>query len=98
MNIIECKEIQRIQKHELIPTVIDHIFAICKNDANFTLKEDTTLIENKLSLVNTRLSKQEALEKQSSELKKGLLEKIKHIDDESFKLKYKILETLGSEM
>jgi len=98
MNIIECKEIQRIKKHDLIPTVIDHIFAICKNDSNFKLKDDTTLVESKLKLVNSKLSKQESLEEQSLKIKKELLEKIRYIDDESFKLKFKILETLGSEL
>lgn len=98
MNIIECKDIQRIKKHELIPTVIDHIFAICKNDINFKLKEDVSLVESKLSLINTKLSKQITLEEQSLKIKKELLEKISYIDNESFKLKYKILETLGSEI
>lgn len=98
MNIIECKDIQRIKKEELVPTVIDHIFAICKNDVNFTLKEDTSLIESKLAMVDKKLVKQEQLEKNSSKLKKDLLKRIENIDNESFELKYKILETLGSEI
>lgn len=98
MNIIECKEQVKINKQALIPTVIDHIFAICKNDVNFKLKEDSTLVENKLISINSKLSKQLDLEKQAKSIKKELQEKMKHIDDETFKLKFKILETLGSEL
>jgi hypothetical protein len=98
MNIIECAEITRIKKHELIPTIIDHVFTICKEDKNFKIKEDISFVESKLSLVNSKLEKQVKLSEQSDNIKKELLEKIRVIDDESFKLKYKILEFLGSEI
>jgi transposase len=98
MNIIECKEMQRIKKHELIPTVIDHIFTICKEDKNFTIQERIGKIDSRLTQANTQISKHKKLLNQSNKIKKELLEKIKAIDDESFKIKYKVLETLGSDI
>ena len=98
MIITECEEMSRIKKHELIPTVIDHIFTICKEDKNFTIKENINKIDKKLSSAKQQISKQQKLMNQSNTIKKDLLEKIKRIDDESFKIKYKVLETLGSEL
>jgi len=98
MNITECQEIKRIKKHELIPTVIDHIFTICKEDKNFNIKNDIGLVDKKLLIVKKKISRQKILMNKSDKIKKDLLEKIKRIDDESFKIKYKVLKTLGSEL
>ena len=98
MNITECEEITKIKKHDLIPTVIDHIFTICKEDKNFTIKKGSDRLDKKLSYIDKKLFKQESLVKQSNKIKTELIQKIKHIDDESFKIKYKVLETLGSEL
>jgi len=98
MIITECQEMKKIKKHELVPTVIDHIFTICKEDNNFTIKKSIEKIDKKLSIAKQQISKQKKLMEQSNNIKKNLLEKIKRIDDESFKIKYKVLETLGSEL
>ena len=98
MNITECTVNTQVNKDELIPTVLEHIFVICKEDKHFDLKEKNTVVDNKLNLVNSKLKKQNSLFEQSEKIKKDLLEKLKNIDDESFTLKYKILETLGSEI
>ena len=98
MIITECNHTKRINKDNLIPTVLNHIYAICKEDKHFKIKDETILIEGKLSLVNSKLKKQNVLLEQSNVIKSELLEKIRYIKDESFKLKYKILETLGSDI
>jgi len=98
MIINECEEMQRIRKHQLIPTVIDHIFTICKEDKNFSIKDNIAKIDKKLIIAKSHIKKQQKLMEQSDSIKKELLEKIKRIDDESFKIKYKVLETLGSEL
>ena len=98
MIINECEEMQRIRKHQLIPTVIDHIFTICKEDKNFSIKDNIAKIDKKLIIAKSHIKKQQKLMEQSDSIKKELLEKIKKIDDESFKIKYKVLETLGSEL
>mgnify|MGYP006863439661 CR=1 FL=1 len=98
MNIIECPEVTRIKKHDLIPTVIDHIFTICKEDKNFNVKENINNVDEKLVFVNKKISKQNSLIEQSNTIKNDLLVKIKKLDDESFRIKYKILESLGSEL
>ena len=89
---------KRIKKHDMIPTVIDHIFTICKEDKNFKISSDIEKIDKKLTRVNKKITKQKSLVEQSENLKTNLLNKIKRIDDESFKIKYKVLETLGSEL
>ncbi len=98
MNINECVEMKRIKKHDMIPTVIDHIFTICKEDKNFKISSDIEKIDKKLTVINKKITKQKSLVEQSENLKTNLLDKIKRIDDESFKIKYKVLETLGSEL
>ena len=98
MNINECVEMKRIKKHDMIPTVIDHIFTICKEDKNFKISSDIEKIDKKLTGINKKITKQKSLVEQSEDLKANLLNKIKRIDDESFKIKYKVLETLGSEL
>jgi len=98
MNINECVEMKRIKKHDMIPTVIDHIFTICKEDKNFKISSDIEKIDKKLTGINKKITKQKSLVEQSEDLKTNLLNKIKRIDDESFKIKYKVLETLGSEL
>lgn len=98
MIINECEEIKRIKKHNLIPTVIDHIFTICKEDKNFNIKKNIEEVDNKLSNLNKKLSKQKSLIEQSNGIKEDLLKKMKNIDDESFKIKLRVLETLGSEL
>lgn len=96
MVITECKEMDRIKKHNLIPTVIDHVFSICKEDKNFSIKTDNKITE-KIKEIDIKMKKQNSLLEQSSVIKKELLEKIKHLDNESFKIKFKVLESLGSE-
>jgi len=98
MNITECAEMKRIKKHDIVPTVIDHIFTICKEDKNFKISSNIEKIDKKLTGLNKKINKQKSLVEQSDSLKTSLLEKIKRIDDESFKIKYKVLETLGSEL
>jgi len=98
MIIIECSEMKRIKQHDLIPTVIDHIFTICKEDKNFSIKSNVGKIDKKLTIAESKIEKQKKLISQASMIKKELLEKIKRIDDESFTIKYKVLETLGSEL
>ena len=98
MNIIECKEMKRIKKHNLIPTVIDHIFTICKEDSSFDISNDIKSIDKKIIYADKKISKQKSLTEQASNIKKDLSKKIKRIDDESFKIKYRILETLGSDI
>jgi len=82
----------------MIPTVIDHIFTICKEDKNFKMSSNIEKIDKKLTGINKKITKQKSLVEQSENLKTNLLDKIKRIDDESFKIKYKVLETLGSEL
>jgi hypothetical protein len=98
MNITECKEMKRIKKHDMVSTVIDHIFTICKEDNNFNLSGNVEKIDKKVTDLNKKLTRQKSLIEQSDVLKANILDKIKRVDDESFKLKYKILETLGSEI
>jgi hypothetical protein len=99
MVITECKSNKsKIDKHTLIPNVIDHIFTICKEDKRFSISKSVSEIDVKITNAKQQILKQQRLINQSNDIKKGLLEKIKTIDDESFKIKYKVLETLGSDI
>jgi len=98
MNITTCEEFQKIKKHDIIPNVIDHIFTICKEDKNFNIESNVKIIDKKITEINKKISKQKFLIEKSNDIKNDLLKKIKRLDDESFKIKYKVLEILGSEL
>ena len=65
MIITECeKSSKRIDKRELIPNVIDHIFTICKEDKNVSINEGVAKIDKKIILAEQQISKQKKLLKQ----------------------------------
>ena len=93
MNIVVCEKI--INPQELLPQIIERIFAICKNDSHFELKDELKEIENKIENINNKISKQKKLMEQSVNLKKDMLERISILDDQNEKKQMKLLDSIG---
>ena len=93
MNIVVCEKV--INPQELLPQIIERIFAICKNDSHFELKDELKEIENKIENINNKISKQKKLMEQSVNLKKDMLERISILDDQNEKKQMKLLDSIG---
>jgi hypothetical protein len=86
------------KKKEILPEMIDKIFAVCKNDPNFHMKSKIEGIEKTSESIIVRLDKQKVLLKNGEEMEKNLLNKIDILDNNIFNMKSKLLESLGSEI
>lgn len=102
MKILANESYSRVKKtkkrKDLIPLIVDRIFLICKEDKNFSIRTELSQVDEKLKIVKGKLQKQNALLKQANELQENITEKAATLDDESFKIKVKVLESLGSEL
>jgi len=85
-------------KKEVLPEMVNKIFAICKNDPNFHLKSQIEDIEKVLEGVNIRLKKQNSLLENANSIEKELTKKISILDNNIYDMKSKLLESLGSEL
>jgi len=93
MDIVVCEKVTNPQ--ELLPQIIERIFAICKNDSHFELKDELKEIENKIENINKKMDKQDTLMTQSINLKKDMLERITILDDQNEKKQMKLLDSIG---
>ncbi len=89
---------QKKNKAEKIPQIVNRIFAICRNDSNFPLKNEMENVDDRIIDVENKIKKQDNLLKQSSELKNDLVQRIEVIDDNNNRLQMQLLESLGSEL
>jgi len=93
------EKIKAIKKDEKLSSIIiDSVFSICKNDKNFNIRKELDVVDSKVKILSKKILKQESLLDRSSEIQENVLKKIKVIDDEGFKIKVRVLESLGSEL
>jgi Mg-chelatase subunit ChlI len=96
MEIQVLTEPQR--KKEMLPEVVDRIFAVCKTDPHFKLKSEMKIVEQKLQLLKNKIAKQESLLAQSNELTETVRRRISLIQQENETRQTELLENLGSEL
>ena len=80
MRIISesSERISKIKRNkELVPTIVDKIFSICKEDSNFSINSDITNIDNKIQNLENQLSKQKELLEKATQMENTLKQKIK---------------------
>lgn len=102
MKIIFSESQDRINKvkgkKSSISAIVDNLLLLCKEDENF---RSDTLTENSIVEVESiekRIKKQDALLKQANEMREKITKRISSIDNDSFKIKVRLLEMLGSEL
>ena len=91
--------VEHKQKKDFLSTVVNEIFLICQEDKNF--KKDQTKVKDvdqNLNELKQRVSKQNSLIKKSEELKSDFKKKLTLIDNANFKMRARLLESLGSEI
>ena len=83
---------------EMLPQVLERIFAICKTDPEFPLKEKLESVEYVIENLNKKIKKKDYLVEQGQKIQKDLDTKFELINNSNIKLREKILESLGSEL
>jgi hypothetical protein len=95
-------KVENIDKKEnpqvLLPSIVDRIFLICKNDPNFKLKNEMEIVENRIESLKKKRDKQSDLLEQSNTIKKDLMQRIEVLEDQNSKKQIELLESLGSEL
>jgi len=86
----------REPKKELLPEIVNRIFAICKNDEHFPIKKEMRVAEDIVEDLEKKKESQEAILIQSTELKRNLDERLHLLSENNFQLKSTMLEALGS--
>ena len=83
---------------ELLPQIVDRIFAVCRNDPNFHLKDEMEIVENRMESLRQKIAKQIELLEQSNMLSKDLMQRIDIIENQNDDSQMKLLESLGSDI
>jgi len=83
---------------ELLPQIVDRIFAVCRNDPNFELKDEMQIVENRMESLRQKITKQVELLQQSNDLSKDLIQRLEVLDNQNEKKQMELLESLGSDI
>ena len=83
---------------ELLPQIVERIFAICKTDSNFPLKSKMTNIDDELSAIKSKIIKQEKLLNDSKNLTSNVISRLSNLRNSNQELRDRLLESLGTEL
>lgn len=100
VKILQYPQIERLQKEEnFLSSLFNKVFLICKEDQAFSNKrQHLEKLDHILEDLGQKVSKQVDLLKQASALKSSFNRKVQLLEDENFKTKARLLESLGSEI
>jgi len=83
---------------ELLPQIVDRIFAVCRNDPNFELKDEMEIVENRMEGLKQKIEKQVELLQQSNKISKDLMQRIEVLNNQNENKQMELLESLGSDI
>jgi septal ring factor EnvC (AmiA/AmiB activator) len=83
---------------ELLPQVVERIFAICKTDSNFPLKNKMTDVDDNLNSIQKQINKQDQLIEQSKGLTTNIVNRLTNLRKSNQELRDRLLDALGSEL
>lgn len=89
---------QSYKKEEFISRVIDQILSICKFDKNFDIGDKANRIDEEIVTVQNKIKSKNELLIKSDEMRKNLTEKITELENDNFRMKVNMLESLGAEL
>jgi len=89
---------KKTNKKELLPQIIERIFAVCKMDENFPLKNKMTNMDDDLNIVKQHIRKQENLVEQSKTLTQNVVTRLSNLKKSNQVLRDTLLDALGSEL
>lgn len=88
---------KKIKTKEMLPQIVERIFAICKTDSNFPLKQKMSNIDEEANILHRKIQSQEKLILQSKTLHTNLITRLTNLKQSNQELRDKLLESLGSE-
>ena len=94
---IEYPEKKPISK-ELLPQIVERIFAICKTDGNFPLKSKMGNIDDQLTEIQNQVRKQDKLLNDSKKLSSNIVSRLTNLKNSNQELRDRLLDSLGSEL
>ena len=96
MEIIN--ETLEIENKEMLPQILMRIFAVCKEDPDFPLKEQMQSINEDINYLTNKLIKQKEISSKVEELRDDLSSRLQTLRQSNFELKSRLLEELGSDI
>ena len=96
MKIIPTEE--RKLKNEMLPQIMDKIFAICKNDKSFKSKDKMQAVEEVSVKLNDKIDKQKKLLVRGSNMIKDVKDRIETLDQTNEKLRTDLLSLIGGSL
>ncbi len=98
MEISEANNENYQQKKEnILPSLLDQIFLICKNDDTFDITDKLKNYDLILESSKKKLNKKQNLLHKSKEIEERLLTELSNLENENNKKRGKLLNELGSE-
>jgi len=102
MRIIETvpkwKQEQKENNEDFLSTVLNQVFAIAKQDKNFSSKRKNDNLDEEIKTLETKIKKQQNLLEQAKKIEDETFKKVKDLDEQNFAMKSRLLEILGSEL
>jgi len=89
---------KRTTTKELLPQIVERIFAICKTDGNFPLKGKMGNIDDEIKIIKNQIAKQEKLLNDSKKLTSNIMSRLTTLRNSNQSLRDRLLESLGSEL
>ena len=94
---IQYPEKRQITK-EMLPQIVERIFAICKTDSNFPLKSEMTNVDDSISSIQSKMLKQDKLLLQSKSLNKNIISRLTNLRNSNETVRERLINSLGSEL
>ncbi len=86
------------QNNNFLSTILDRVFAICKEDKNFSSKSKTDQMDSKIISLKEKIKKQENLLVKAKEIEENTKIQLDDIGEQNYTMKVRLLEILGSEL
>jgi gas vesicle protein len=96
MKIIPTEE--RKLKNEMLPQIMDKIFAICKHDPSFKSKDKLQAVEDVSAKLNEKIDRQKKLLQRGDIMIKDVKSRIETLDESNEKLRTDLLSLIGGSL
>jgi SOS response regulatory protein OraA/RecX len=85
-------------ENELLPKIIDRMFAICKEDKSFKSKAKLEAVEDVSKKLNEKIRKQKVLLNRGFEMEKDFTKRIESLDESNEKLRSDLIMMIGGDV
>lgn len=89
---------QNYKKEDFISSITEQIFMICKFDNSFNADNNLDKIDGTIEDMKKKNKNKDELLVKSSDMRELLVNKMTELENENFKIKINLLESLGAEL